>query len=115
MIDRLYDSMPLNYWHSVGFSAGMKNQIATVVSGFPVVGDIQRSIDNLNYYNDYMRNRGLDWADVKYPSRVPTVSLGSTLSFVSKNIDRLYERLFFYQTFYSFFFPRGPPGEPSPV
>lgn len=91
MIDRLYDSMPLNYWHSAKFSPGMQNQILSVMSGLPVVGDIQRSIDNWNYYNDYLNNRGLDWSDVKYPSRMSTVSLGSTLSFVSKNIDRLYD------------------------
>ncbi len=91
MIDRLYDSMPLNYWHRDPLSAGMKNQIATVVSSVPILGDIQRSIDNWNYYNDYMSNRDLDWADVKYPSRIPTLSLGSTLNFVSKNIENLYD------------------------
>lgn len=91
MIDRLYDSMPLNYWHTDPLSAGMKNQIAAVISGFPVLGDIQRSIDNWNYYNDYMRNRGLDWADVKYPSRSFGMHFGGAVNFVSKNIDRLYE------------------------
>lgn len=91
MIERLYDSMPLDYWHSVNLSPGMQNQIRSVMSGLPVLGDIQRSIDNWNYYNDYMRNRGLDWSDVKYPSRMSTISLGSTLSFVSKNIEHLYD------------------------
>lgn len=91
MIDRLYDSMPLNYWHTDPLSAGMKNQISMIVSGVPVLGDIQRSIDNWNYYNDYMRNRGLDWADVKYPSRMGGMHFGSVLNFVSKNIDKLYD------------------------
>ncbi len=90
-MDFLYDLMPMNFWHSVKFSPGMQNQIRNVVSGIPVVGDIQRSIDNWNYYNDYLKNRGLDWSNVRYPSRMSTVSFGSTLNFVSKNVDHLYE------------------------
>lgn len=91
MIDWLYDSMPLNYWHTNPLSPGMANQVRSILSGVPILGDIQRSIDNYNYYNDYMRNRGLSWADVRYPSRIPSLSFGSTLNFVSKNIEELYE------------------------
>lgn len=90
-MDWFFDSLPLNYWHKDPLSVGMKNQIASVISGVPVLGDIQRSIDNWKYQNDYMNNRGLDWADVRYPSRISTLSLGSTLNFVSKNIEKLYD------------------------
>lgn len=110
-MDDFYDLFPLNYWHTQPLSPGMSNQVKSILAGVPILGDIQRSIDNYNYYNDYMRNRGLSWADVRYPSRISTLSFGGTLNFVSKNIDKLYERLFFYQTFYSFFFPRGSTGE----
>lgn len=51
--------------------------------------------DNTAYMRDYMRNTGLSWSDIKYPSR--TIGFGSngalarsSMSFVSKNIHRLY-------------------------
>ncbi len=87
----LYDSFPLNYWHTDPLSPAMGNMVRSILSGVPVLGDIQRSIDNFNYYNDYLRNRGLSWADVRYPSRISTLSFAGTLNFVSKNIEHLYE------------------------
>lgn len=69
--------------------AALRNQFLYIVSGVPIVGDIARSYDNWSFLNDYMENRGISWADVKYPTR-----LGSTYSavpaFVSSNIERLY-------------------------
>lgn len=91
MIDRLYDSMPLNYWHTDPLSPGMKNQMKLVLSGAPVIGGIIQSVDNWNYINDYLNNRGIDWADVKYPGRIGGMHYGGALNFVSKNIDKLYK------------------------
>lgn len=51
--------------------------------------------DNSAYMRDYLHNTGLDWSDIKYPSR--TVGWGSSgnvgrsaVNFVSRSIHRLY-------------------------
>lgn len=51
--------------------------------------------DSSNYWNDYFRNTGLTWSDVKYPTRMYGYgSAGSTVrsafNYVSRNIGRLY-------------------------
>lgn len=73
---------------------GLNNQMRLFLSGAPVVGGFIHSEDNWNYMNDYLRNRGMDWSDVKYPSRLPSVNplggLQGMLSFVSSNIENLY-------------------------
>lgn len=61
-----------------------------LASGLPIVGGMFSTIDNARYYSDYMNNRGLAWHDVKYPARLNAGGYGSTLSFVSKNIEKLY-------------------------
>lgn len=69
-----------------------RNWAGYVGSSLPVIGGFLRSRDNWNYINDYMRNRGLSWSDVKYPSRVDGASTsGYGLNFVSSNIEKLYE------------------------
>ncbi len=74
---------------------GLNNQMRLFLSGAPIVGGMVRSEDNWNYMNDYLRNRGMDWSDVKYPSRVGNMpalgSLSAGLSFVSRNIEHLYD------------------------
>lgn len=67
------------------------NQANYFASGLPVVGGLFSTVDNYRYYSDYMRNRGLSWADAKYPARMAVGGYGSTVSFVSSNIKRLYE------------------------
>lgn len=74
------------------YAASWRNWAKYVASGFPVIGGVIRQLDNWNYINDYMTNRGLSWSDVKYPSRISgSGSFGSTLNFVSSNIGRLYK------------------------
>ncbi len=74
---------------------GLNNQLRLFLSGAPIVGGMVRSEDNWNYMNDYLRNRGIDWADVKYPSRaigMPALSsFAAGVNFVSKNIEHLYD------------------------
>lgn len=74
---------------------GLNNQLRLFLSSAPVVGGMVRSEDNWNYINDYLRNVGLDWSDVKYPSRVGSIpalgSLSAGISFVSENIKELYD------------------------
>lgn len=62
-----------------------------LASGLPVVGGIFTTVDNHRYYDDYLKNRGMDWSDVKYPARLSAGGYGSALSFVSSNIERLYK------------------------
>lgn len=64
-----------------------------LASGIPVIGDFLRASDSSNAMADYMRNRGLDWNDIKYPTR----TLGNGVSgytsgilSISRNISRLY-------------------------
>lgn len=67
-------------------------RIRMFIGGVPVLGDFERAYDNYRYYDDYLRNRGMSWNDVKYPTRL-NAGLGNaygTLNFVSKNIMRLY-------------------------
>ncbi len=74
---------------------GLNNQMRLFLSGAPIVGGMVRSEDSWNYLNDYLNNRSIDWADVKYPSRVGNMpalgSLSAGLSFVSRNIEHLYD------------------------
>lgn len=67
----------------------LRNQFLYAVSGIPIVGDIAKSYDNWRYINDYMGNRGVSWADVKYPSRLGS-SYSCVPAFVSSNIEKLY-------------------------
>lgn len=50
--------------------------------------------DSAAYMDDYLRNRGLTYADIKYPSRTPAwsgyASLGSAMT-LSKNVLDLYK------------------------
>lgn len=73
--------------------AMIRYRAQALLAGFPVVGGIIRARDNWNYMQDYMTNRGLSWSDIKYPTRTVggvDASIGGSLNFVSKNIERLY-------------------------
>ncbi len=71
--------------------AGWFNQANYFASGLPVVGGLFTTYDNYRYYDDYLKNRGINWSDVKYPARMSVGGYGSALSFVSSNIERLYK------------------------
>lgn len=72
-------------------AAYWRNWAGYIGSNLPFIGDIIGSSDNWNYINDYMRNRGFGWSDVKYPSRVVgAATAGYGLNFVSSNIEKLY-------------------------
>lgn len=73
-------------------AAYWRNWAGYIGSSLPVLGGFLRSRDNWNYIDDYMRNRGLNWSNVKYPSRVVGASTsGYGLNFVSSNIESLYK------------------------
>ena len=69
-------------------------QLRYYAQSVPVLGDIARFYDNNQKTKDYMRNRGLSWDDVLYPTSLPSGSLGSSIASIDKNIDaisRLYQ------------------------
>lgn len=73
------------------YMEGLVNEAVYWASSVPVLGSAVRAIDNHRYINDYMRNSGLDWSDVRYPSRlIGAGSAGGVVSFVSSNIKNLY-------------------------
>lgn len=68
------------------------NRLRYFLTGVPFIGDVLRTQDDYNYVNDYMKNRGLSWSDVRYPSHLSGASgFGHTLNYVSSNIERLYK------------------------
>lgn len=69
------------------------------MSRLPVVGDFMRAMDQQKYYNDYLRNTGMSWKDVKYPALLGgqnAVGAGVNSAYtlagmaVSRNLMRLY-------------------------
>lgn len=73
-----------------GADSSYRNQARYIASELPGIGPIVKAQDNWNYINDYMKNRGLSWSDVRYASRLVSSGAGGILSFVSSNIERLY-------------------------
>lgn len=64
----------------------------SVMSSLPIFGSLYKGLDNMAYMEDYMDNRGLNWGDIKYPSRtVGAQGVAGAVSFVSSNIERLYK------------------------
>ncbi|AIY31257.1 hypothetical protein [Camel associated drosmacovirus 2] len=79
----------------IGLSESDKKQIEYALSGFPVIGDVIDARDGYNYMSDYLRNTGLTWGDLRYPSRVTGAggfgrAVTSGYRFVSKNLADLY-------------------------
>jgi hypothetical protein len=50
--------------------------------------------DSAQYMKDYLANTGLDWSDLKYPSKTAGAGagqyIGATITHLSKNIGKLY-------------------------
>lgn len=67
------------------------NKSIYLASNIPVVGDVLKAVDTVRYYDDYMDNRGLTWADVEYPTRLGSSGFSGLTNFVSSNIERLYK------------------------
>lgn len=67
-------------------------QFEYLFSNLPGYGDWVRARDNFNWITDYLKNYGMNWSDMRYPSRVS--GSGSSpygaLNFVSSNLKHLY-------------------------
>lgn len=71
--------------------ARLMYQVSSVATAIPVLGDFVRARDDWRYMDDYMRNRGLSYRDLKYPSRtVGGSEFRGSVSFVSSNVTKLY-------------------------
>lgn len=79
----------------VGLDQADANRFHAMVSDVPVIGDVLQWQQSDQKMQDYLDNRGMSWADMKYPALQTQVGLGSVVrsanSFVSKNIEKLYE------------------------
>lgn len=92
------DSRPPKWWDDVGQWMGSPYG-RWQMSRLPVVGDFMRAMDQQKYYNDYFRNTGLSWNDVKYPALLggqnafgAGTSSGYAIAggMISRNLMRLY-------------------------
>lgn len=69
------------------------------LSRAPIVGDFYRAMDQQKFYNDYLKNTGMSWKDIKYPALLggqnafgAGVNSGYTIggAMISRNLLRLY-------------------------
>lgn len=78
----------------IGLDQGDANRAQAMLSNVPVIGDVLQWQQKNEQFTDYLDNRDLSWSDVKYPA-LQGLGVGSVArsasSFVSKNIDRLYD------------------------
>jgi hypothetical protein len=82
-------------WFTESPESQFQFKVQSIAGGlFTPLGMYHRARDNVNYMNDYMENTGLSWSDIRYPTRTPGYSgysgYGGIVSYVSKNIERLY-------------------------
>lgn len=70
------------------------NQFRYGLSNVPFIGDLVRIYDANQSTNDYMRNRGISWDSVKYPSLLHGGGYSSLMTLPSdmmSSMERLYE------------------------
>lgn len=70
-------------------------QFEYLFSSSPFYGEWVRVRDNIQYMSDYLRNTGLDWSDMLYPSRASGSGSGWSLSsdllnYTSRNLEKFY-------------------------
>lgn len=80
------------------------------MSGVPFVGDFIRAYDQNAYFNDYLNNRNIDWANIKYPSlnigagsyasAASNLAYGGAYAYVSKNLMSLYRNSYSRNPYY---------------
>ena len=80
------------YGHVYGhLSDRSRYYLDSFARGIPGVGSALVAQDNLRYMDDYLRNRGMSYSDIRYVSRTSGAqSLGSSVNYVSKNVEKLY-------------------------
>lgn len=70
-----------------------RNRAKWNLANSPFIGDLWKYEDTQKRMNDYMKAKGIDWADVKYPSLI--TGAGSATNLVMnidpKSVERLYD------------------------
>lgn len=85
----IQDGPPSPSWSA---SPDQIKQFEYMFSHLPGYGDWVRARDNFNWMADYLKNTGLDWSDMLYPSRNSGSGSGSDiLNFTSSNIEKFYK------------------------
>lgn len=72
-----------------------------IVAGIvPELGSVWRAMDSVKSMDDYLKNRGMSYSDIKYPALTPafnsvagatTMIRNEAVQFVSRNISKLYD------------------------
>lgn len=81
-------------WSGVygGLDPRSKYYLKSFAGGLPIIGPMLQASDNVRYMDDYLRNRGMTYDQIKYPMRNAGLQgLGSQVNFVSRNIRKLYK------------------------
>lgn len=69
-------------------------QLRYALSNYPFIGDLLRVYDTNQKTIDYMRNRGISWDDVKYPSLLGGGTYSSIMSLpmdTMSSLEHMYE------------------------
>lgn len=67
-----------------------QNKVRYRMSGLPIVKDLMVYEDQNRRMEDYLKNRGLSWEDVKYPSLLYGAGSGGRLVTDVASVARLY-------------------------
>lgn len=79
-------------WWSNEVSARTKYVLRTGAEAIPFVGPVLQAYDNMQYMDDYTRNRGIGYDEILYPSRTQGAQgYGQAVNFVSRNVIGLYK------------------------
>lgn len=79
----------------VGIDDEERGRLKYQMASLPYVRDLMAYSDNMSWMDDYTKNTGIGYGDIKYPTRVGDSGLGAIVrdgyNYVSKNVHRLYE------------------------
>lgn len=80
-----------DYLWVFNLSDDQRAQFEFLFGNLPLYGQLLDIRDNWNYMSDYLKNSGIDWADIKYIARTVGSGKGSdALNYLSRNIEKFY-------------------------
>lgn len=72
-----------------------RNRLLYHVANIPYIGDMARAFDSDAYMSDYLRNRGLDWSSLAYPTMNKGAGAGGNVATsLWHNTERTLNRLY---------------------
>lgn len=85
-----YSDNPTSYLPS-DMTEDQKKMFELFFGSIPGYKDLLELRDTYKYWRDYLKNTGMDWSDLLYPTRMSGFGAGSdVLNYVSSNVTRLY-------------------------